>query len=54
MRRAEEVALRFRARDDFGVENLTLRYAINGGGWRSIAASHAASVEVRALRADLT
>ena len=30
----EEVALRFRARDDFGVEALTLRYAVNGGEWR--------------------
>ncbi len=29
----EEVALRFRARDDFGIETLTLRYAVNGGEW---------------------
>lgn len=29
----EEVALRFRARDDFGVEALDLHYAINGGAW---------------------
>ena len=29
----EEVALRFRARDDFGVEALDLHYAINGGEW---------------------
>ena len=29
----EEVALRFRARDDFGVEALQLHYAINGGEW---------------------
>ena len=29
----EEVALRFRARDDFGVEALDLHYAINGGDW---------------------
>lgn len=34
----EEVALRFRARDDFGVEALTLRYAVNGGKWREQAA----------------
>ena len=33
----EEVALRFQARDDFGVESLTLHYAINGGAWRDIA-----------------
>ena len=30
----EEVALRFQARDDFGVRALTLRYAVNGGDWR--------------------
>ena len=30
----EEVALRFQARDDFGVDALTLRYAVNGGNWR--------------------
>ena len=29
----EEVALRFRARDDFGVEALDLHYAVNGGAW---------------------
>ena len=29
----EEVALRFRARDDFGVETLDLHYAVNGGTW---------------------
>ena len=29
----EEVALRFRARDDFGVEALDLHYAVNGGTW---------------------
>ena len=29
----EEVALRFRARDDFGVETLDLHYAVNGGAW---------------------
>ena len=30
----EEVALRFRARDDFGVEGLHLHYAVNGGAWQ--------------------
>ncbi len=30
----EEVALRFRAEDDFAVEALTLHYAVNGGDWR--------------------
>ena len=29
----EEVALRFRARDDFGVDGLDLHYAVNGGDW---------------------
>ena len=32
----EEVALRFGATDDFGIESLTLRYAINGGEWTSV------------------
>ena len=32
----EEVALRFRAVDDFGIEALTLRYAVNGGEWNSL------------------
>ena len=41
----EEVALRFRARDDFGVENLALRYAVNGGDWHSVAAPHSAARE---------
>ena len=35
----EEVALRFRARDDFGVEALDLHYAINGGAWTVAAAA---------------
>ena len=29
----EEVALRFRARDDFGVEALAVHFAVNGGDW---------------------
>ena len=29
----EEVAVKFRARDDFGVEALDLHYAVNGGAW---------------------
>ena len=32
----EEVALRFRAADDFGIEALTLGYAVNGGDWSSL------------------
>ena len=32
----EEVALRFSAKDDFGIESLTLRYAVNGGDWTSV------------------
>ena len=32
----EEVALRFSARDDFGVESLTVRYAVNGSDWTSV------------------
>ena len=32
----EEVTLRFRAADDFGIEALTLRYAVNGGDWSSL------------------
>ena len=35
----EEVALRFRAEDDFGVDALTLRYAVNGGAWRALEGS---------------
>ena len=34
----EEVALRFRATDDFGVETLTLNYAVNGGSWLRVPA----------------
>ena len=33
----EEVAVRLRAEDDFGVDALTLRYAVNGGAWRPLA-----------------
>ena len=43
--RIEEVALRFQARDDFGVENMTLHYAINGSDWRSVAAPRAGQRE---------
>ena len=32
----EEVALRFSAKDDFGIEFLTLRYAVNGSDWISV------------------
>ena len=32
----EEVALRFSAMDDFGVESLSIRYAVNGGDWTSV------------------
>lgn len=32
----EEVALRFSAKDDFGIESLTLRYAVNGSDWTSL------------------
>ncbi len=32
----EEVALRFSANDDFGIESLTVRYAINGSDWISV------------------
>ena len=33
----EEVALRFRARDDYGVESLSLNYSLNGGSWVRVA-----------------
>ncbi len=32
----EEVTLRFDAKDDFGIEALTLRYAVNGGAWAEL------------------
>ncbi|MCY4058886.1 MAG: hypothetical protein OXG44_12870, partial [Gammaproteobacteria bacterium] len=32
----EEVALRFSAKDDFGIESLTVRYAVNGSDWTSV------------------
>ena len=32
----EEVALRFRAHDDYGIEALSLHYAINGGAWTKL------------------
>ena len=35
----EEVFLRFGAKDDFGVDALTLRYAVNGGAWTDIEGS---------------
>ena len=44
----EEVALRFRARDDFGVDALTLRYAVNGGAWREQATATAGRREANA------
>lgn len=33
----EEVAVEFEATDDFGVESVTLNYAVNGGSWQRIA-----------------
>ncbi len=35
----EEVGLRFRSRDDFGVESLSLKYSLNGGSWVDVALS---------------
>ena len=32
----EEVVLRFGAKDDFGIESLTVRYAVNGSDWTSV------------------
>ena len=32
----EEVALRFNAKDDFGIESLAVRYAVNGSDWTSV------------------
>ncbi|MFS8608280.1 MAG: hypothetical protein LOD94_09850, partial [Gammaproteobacteria bacterium] len=32
----EEVSLRIEASDDFGLENVELRYSINGGEWRTV------------------
>ena len=32
----EEVTARVDARDDFGLESLELRYAVNGGDWQSV------------------
>src|SRR5690606_32485751 len=32
----EEVALRVEAQDDFGLDNVELRYSVNGGEWQSI------------------
>jgi len=32
----EEVALRFSAKDDFGIESLTVLYAVNGSDWTSL------------------
>lgn len=33
----EEVGLRFRSRDDYGVESLSLKYSLNGGSWVDVA-----------------
>lgn len=44
----EEVALRFRARDDFRVEAMTLRYAVNGGKWREQAGATSGGLEAAA------
>jgi hypothetical protein len=32
----EEVAVEFEATDDFGVESVTLNYAVNGGSWQRV------------------
>jgi len=32
----EEVALRFRSRDDYGVESLTFNYSVNGAPWETV------------------
>lgn len=48
----EEVALRFRARDDFGVEALDLHYAVNGGAW-TVASSALEPGEREALSGHL-
>lgn len=48
----EEVALRFRARDDFGVEALDLHYAVNGGAW-TVAPAAVAAGERDALSSHL-
>ncbi len=33
----EEVALRFRSQDDYGVESLALNYSVNGAPWETVA-----------------
>ncbi len=35
----EEVGLRFRARDDYGIDAVALRYAVNGGEWMTLPAT---------------
>ena len=37
----EEVALRFRAEDDYGIESLVLNYSVNGGAWVDVALENA-------------
>ena len=48
----EEVAVKFRARDDFGVEALDLHYAVNGGAW-AVAPADVAAGERDALSSHL-
>ena len=43
----EEVVLRFGAKDDFGVDDLTLRYAVNGGAWTDVEGSADGETEAR-------
>lgn len=43
----EEVVLRFGAKDDFGVDDLTLRYAVNGGTWTDVGGSADGETEAR-------
>jgi len=41
----EEVVLRFEAKDDFGVDGLTLRYAVNGADWIDVGSTTAGETE---------
>ena len=48
----EEVALRFSAKDDFGIESLTVLYAVNGSDWTSL--DHQATTVAREADASHT
>ena len=57
----EEVVLRFRARDDYGVESLALFYTMNGGPWSKVAldtgedeAEHLFYLEDLAITSEIT